>query len=157
MGSVSLHRHYWPVMHNTAIFVAFVMCANRVSFDNVVVLIQNFSKIKRKNCCHVNNVHHCTLSLKFLSKFLARWKINTTLCCINHVYTLPPKLSFIIKKNRITFNFLHFHIRSKHFDRKGWQIWKIRKNYMKPSDSLCKDLTSCHLVLVFWLVKVSIK
>ncbi len=52
------------------------------------------------------------------------FKIITTSPCVNHIYTLPLKLSFIIKKNWIRFDFLCFHIRSKHFDRKGRWIWK---------------------------------
>ncbi len=33
-----------------------------------------------------------------MSEIFARWKINTTSCCVNDVYTLPPKLSSVIKK-----------------------------------------------------------
>ncbi len=32
------------------------------------------------------------------SEIFTRYKINTTSRCVNHVYTLPPKLSSIIKK-----------------------------------------------------------
>ncbi len=41
---------------------------------------------------------HCTRSPKFSSEFFARKKINTTSRCVNHIYTLPPKLSSVIKK-----------------------------------------------------------
>ncbi len=63
-------------------------------------------------------------SLHTESDIFARKKINTTSRCVNHVYTLPPKPSSIIKNNRIRFVFLPFCIRSMHFDRKGWGIQK---------------------------------
>ncbi len=88
----------------------------------------------------VDSKGHCTLSPKFSSKFFARKKINTTSRCVNHVYTLPPKLSSVIKKIRIRFDFLHFRIRNKHFDMKGWRIRKKWKTHTKSSDSVCKDL-----------------
>ncbi len=43
---------------------------------------------------------------------------------VNHVCTLPLKLSSVIKKIRIRFAFLRFRIRCMHFDRKGWGIRK---------------------------------
>ncbi len=42
------------------------------------------------------------------SEIFARWKINTTSRCVNHVYTLPLKRSSVIKKNRIGFFFFAF-------------------------------------------------
>ncbi len=47
----------------------------------------------------------------------------------HEVYTMPSKnYSVWIKKNRIRFDFLCLHTRSKHFDSKGWWIRKDRKN-----------------------------
>ncbi len=42
---------------------------------------------------------HCTPSPKFSSEIFARWKINTTSRYVNHVYTLPPKFSSVIKNS----------------------------------------------------------
>ncbi len=66
----------------------------------------------------VNSKGHC-----ISPEIFTPWKINITSRFVNHVYTMPPKLLFVIK-NRTGFDFLHFHIRCKHFDRNGWQMWK---------------------------------
>ncbi len=42
---------------------------------------------------------HCTLSPNFSSEIFARWKINTTSCYVNHVYTLPLKFLSVIKNS----------------------------------------------------------
>ncbi len=51
-----------------------------------------------------------------LSDFFAHWKIKTTSRCVNNVYTLPPKLSSIIKKKGSGLIFCIFRICSKHFE-----------------------------------------
>ncbi len=67
---------------------------------------------------YFKNKGHCTPITKFSSEIFACKKINMTSHCVSCVYTLPPKLSSVIK-NQIRFDFLHFCILSKHFDRKG--------------------------------------
>ncbi len=110
------------------------ICPQAMQGVHDVVLDQNrFGEIK--------------FSPKFLSEIFACWKINTTSRCVNHVYTLPLKLSSVIKKNRTRFDFLCFHIRSKHFYRKGWQIWKIQKMHMIISDSECARTFTVHHLL----------
>ncbi len=73
--------------------------------------------------------------LKLSSEIFACKKIHSTSCCVNHVYTLPPKLSSVIKKITMRFDFLHFYIRSKHFDKDD--EYKNRKKHTKISDSVC--------------------
>ncbi len=70
-----------------------------------------------------------------------RWKINTTSRCVDHVYTLSPKLSSVKKKNWIRFDFLRFRIRSKHFDRKWWRIQKYGKRIQKFRTQCARTLT----------------
>ncbi len=55
---------------------------------------------------------HCTLSPKFSSELFCTLKTKYD----NRIYTLPPKLSSVIKKIRIRFDFLRFRICNKHFD-----------------------------------------
>ncbi len=73
--------------------------------------------------------------------------------------TLSPKLSSIIKKNWIRFDFLRSRIRSKHFDMKGWRIGKKRiqkcrtqcaRTLRKTNKSLNTAQNPCE---VMWAVK----
>ncbi len=66
-------------------------------------------------------------------------KKNMNSRCVNHVYTLPPKLSSDIKKFG---SGSAFRIRSKHFEKKrmrNMEQWKMHANI---SDSECNDLKS---------------
>ncbi len=81
------------------------------------------SKKKSQNCSFIFFCQNCEIwSLE--SEMFACYKINTTLHCVSYIYTLPRKLSSIIKQIWTRFHFLCF---AKHFVRKGWQIWK-KKN-----------------------------
>ncbi len=67
-------------------------------------------------------------------------KINTTSCCVKPVYTLPQKLSSVIKKCGLGLISSVFHICCMHFERKGWRTRKKKKRHVKNLDSACKDL-----------------
>ncbi len=98
------------------------------------------SKKKSQNCSFIFFCQNCEMwSLE--SEMFACYKINTTLHCVSYIYTLPRKLSSIIKQIWTRFHFLCF---AKHFVRKGWQIWKKknRQNTYEISDSVCKDNTN---------------
>ncbi len=76
------------------------------------------------------------LSLKVLhikSEILARKKINTTSCCVNHVYTS-------LKKIRIRFDFLRFRffLASMLFGKDD----EYEKMHTRISDSVRKDLNT---------------
>ncbi len=64
-----------------------------------------------------NSEGHCTLSPNFSSEIFTRWKINTTSRYVNHVCTLPPKFSSVIKIFGSGSIFCVFRIRGKHFER----------------------------------------
>ncbi len=74
---------FWKVMHYIAF--CYLGCLAFLFFNN-----------NKKS--YIFTIHY-TLSLKFSSKMFARWKINTTSRYVNHVYTLPPKFSSIIKNS----------------------------------------------------------
>ncbi len=74
-------------------------------------------------------------------------KYDLTLCQ-SRLHTASE--TFVIKKIRISFDFLRFRIRSMHFDRKGWQIRKNGKTHAKISDSVCKDLQNETGWVFFW-------
>ncbi len=86
----------------------------------------------------------CTLSPTFSSEILARWKINTTSCCVNHVYTLPPKLSSVKKTFGSGSIFCVFASIACNLIGKDREYGKT---YANISDSVCNDL-KC--VLIHW-------
>ncbi len=68
------------------------------------------------------------------SEIFACRKINKTSRCDDHVYTLPPKLSFVKKNSDQVLGF--FCIRSIHFNRNGWGIRKNGRTHARISDSV---------------------
>ncbi len=86
----------------------------------------------------------CTPSPTFTSEILARWKINTTSCCVNHVYTLPPKLSSVKKTFGSGSIFCVFASIACNLIGKDREYGKTHANI---SDSVCNDL-KC--VLFHW-------
>ncbi len=73
----------------------------------------------------------------FSLKFLHVKNINTTSRCVNHVYTLPPKLSSIIKKFGSGLIFCVFASVASILIRKNDEYGKKKKMYTKISDSVC--------------------
>ncbi len=70
------------------------------------------------------------------------WKIHTTSRCSNHIYTLPPKLSSIWKKNsdQVWFSACsHAAFWKERMQNTKKQLKNI-KTHMKMSDSVCNDL-----------------
>ncbi len=83
----------------------------------------------------ITTLLNTSISLKVFAHWV--WILIQSFCMLKNKYdlmlcqsryTLPPKLSSIIKKD-----FLRFRIRSKHFDRKGWQIRKNAYNIFRIS------------------------
>ncbi len=98
--------------------------------------------LKRVLSFDLDTKGHCTQSSKFSP---LKNKYDLTLCQ-SRLHTASK--TFVRHKIRIRLDFLRFHIRSKHFDRKGW---RIRKN----SDSVCKDLKFIQ-ILVILILKISL-
>ncbi len=69
-------------------------------------------------------------------------KYLKTSSCVNHIHTLPPKLSSVIKKFGSGLIFC-FHIRSMHLDWKGWGTHtKNTCGYFRLGFGVCNDLYS---------------
>ncbi len=75
-----------------------------------------------------------------------------TSCCVNYIYTLPPKLSSLENSDQVWF--LRFHIRNKHFGRKGWQIRK--KNIFYHSQPVTGTHVTNAFVTTLLLVKLDV-
>ncbi len=71
---------------------------------------------------------NCSLSPLFSSEISSR--------CQSRLHTASK--TFVRHKNiRIRFNFLCFHIRSKHFDKKGWRIQNPPKKLVQNFQTWC--------------------
>jgi len=73
-------------------------------------------------------------------RIFAHYKINTTSHCVNHVYTLPPKLSSVIKKGSGSIFCIYASVASILIGNDEYENDKYEKTHTKISDSVCKDL-----------------
>jgi len=100
--------------------------------------------------CFLHSLSHAWVKViahrvrKFRTKIFARKKKQVWPSCLNHVYTLPPKLSSVMKKSRseiqIVCVFASVACILIGKDEKYEKNWKT---HAKISDSVCNDLKCC--------------